>query len=249
MSIVVGQIPYPAAVGAANAPIADPIEMGMIAFCGHVLKSALDPYLATQDAPGIRDAAPLENRFTQSPRDIYIGRKAPALFVYWSGTTSTDRLSIIQDVQYRTFTFQWMFERIGGLEGVNQYSGLLAHANAALQIGFSNYGEDAFALGSYAAGSDLREMLNIVGLSFKCTSGFLKELPAASLRSQGTTVAATRAAEGGIQYGYPALQGTITTAEIIGLRGTSVPFTQPGNGQLTISNEGVPVLYRFIPIP
>lgn len=218
----VGPLPLPAAVGAPDAPIGDPTEEAILDYCAFWIKWALDAKIATMTVPGLvtpGDMVPVANRYTQAPNALLMARKLPALFVWWDGKSTKQRVSTVKTCREREFSFMYVFERLRNVDQLNTYSGLMPTVGAALSRAFDRLAHPAYALAGsgFAPGTDIRIMFGLRGVEYLGDQeGFLKELPQQSQRTVATAAnPSTSSAQGGIQQGYPSLQARVRVWEVI----------------------------------
>lgn len=242
----VGLVPLPTPAGAQDAPFADATETALLDYCAFWIKWSLDQKIATMTFPGIdagRDMVPAANRYTQAPNSLLMARKLPALFLWWDGKSTKQRISTVKTCRERDFTLLYVFERLINIDQLNTYSGLTATIGAALSRAFDRLAHPAYALAGsgFAPGTDIRIMFNLRGVEYLGDQdGFLKELPQQSSRTVATAANhSTSSAQGGIQKGYPSLSAKIRVWELIGQDSLSDPADATKDMKISI-NVGDP---------
>ena len=254
----VGPLAIPAPVDAANAPFAEPTTENLLAYIRFWMKWGLDDKIATMTAPAVTDAVPIANAYTSSPSNMYLSRQLPALFVYWTGKSKTERYSISRTMRIRDFAVLYVWERVKNPDGVALWSGLTSTVDALLARAFDRLAHPAFTIdGSHPVGQDIRDMFRWMGVEYMGGSdGFLQELPTAATRQLATAAgkAGANKAQGGIQSGYPAFNGIVRVWEEIGVDTMLDPDDVNRDIAVTVSGgdgaaDVVPMLERILTPP
>jgi hypothetical protein len=230
----IGATELPLTAGTANAPIAEPLLNLLLAYCGHWIKTSVDPQLSLLEGPSVAagvavavtDACPEATRYPHAPGSWWMRDPAllgdeetgdgavPALYI-WERSCKVTRYSLVYDMQERNLGVFYVFPECRGLDGQRARAGLLSAINKALLRASQRNSHPTFtyqgtAYPNVPITSIIAERGRLAWELTESAIGFEVPIPSANAAPGGT------AAGGYSQYGFPALHGTIMTKERIG---------------------------------
>ncbi len=231
VSTTVAGVALPLAAATISDATNDPTIDLMLAYVGHWLREMLDARLAVQ-VPTSSNACPPTQRHPWDPRDVWAAMAKPALFIWQHGASRITHETSVYDRRERTLGLFYVFDEMHLPSGLTPRAGLMSTADAILARAFDRMSHPTFSYGSYAAGRNIRAMLDgdLSSLAVRYDGGevgFMAEIPGESAR-QGMS------ADGRVQRGFPCLRGTLTVWERVGLDTSSYETDAAGDVDVTI---------------
>lgn len=231
VATTVGGLSLPLAAGVLADATNDPTIDLMLAYVGHWLREMLDARLAVQ-TPTAANACPSTSRFPWDPRDVWPRMTKPALFIWQQGRSRITHETSVYDRRERTLGLFYVFDELQMPDGMTPRAGLMAAADAVLARAFDRMSHPTFSHGSYAAGRNVRAMLDgdLSSLAVRYDGaevGFMAEVPGDGMR-QGMN------ADGRVQRGFPCLRGTLTVWERVRLDTLDYETDAAGDVDVTI---------------
>lgn len=215
----VGPLELPLDPGPINTAIDDPVVTGLLDYLAFWLRASLNAKLANLHGTS-GDAAPVKNRFPWDPATYFVrGRQDgaaspfPALYVWWTGKSTTVPYSILKEARMRTIGVCWIFDELTLPGALEDRHGLRAAVDAVISTAISLGHHPAYGLNGARPGSPLAVSLNLCAHGMRYdggTQGLMAAIPGTGAANAG--LAAGRDT-GHVVRAYPTLQGMIQVWE------------------------------------
>lgn len=192
-------------------PVLDPAAVGLAKFLAFWIRYGLRTKLQEPNE-NIPDPLPVENVFPFDPKDNWVRRPTPALYLWWTGESEGVELTLVREFRRRTLRLFYVAgEQAVTPNGGRVYSGLPAAVDAILHKASAIGYHPDYAPDGFRRGTTIAEALRL--LSWKYSKGkpdFAQQVP---------NISAVPGGPGGghAVRGYPVLFGNITVAEEIDL--------------------------------
>lgn len=224
----------PVPTGDVDSVIDDPTVVGLLDFAGYMIKWALDSRLAQLHGPtsgaAVTDACPVANRYPFNPETTHVRLPKPALFMWWDGTSQTTQWTMIYGRRVRQIKALYMFAETVLPGGMRARNGIPAIVDAVFAKIANERWHPSYGYDGDPAGTPIVQSLDLMDLGYNGgTAGMMFEVPG------NTTVADQGKTGGQIQRGFPALTGTFTVWERVGVSTPEVPGDVQGDTLTTIA--------------
>jgi hypothetical protein len=133
VSDIGGALTLPIPAGTPGQRLADPAIDALLEWCAHWLTESLDARLANLVGTSAT-ALPTANRFAfdpLDPRGHHVRLPIPALFIWWTGRSRIERLTIVKEYRYRELSALYVFDDLPQLAEHERRAGLMAAVDAA----------------------------------------------------------------------------------------------------------------------
>lgn len=240
MTSYLGAAELPVPAGVVGTAFADPMVSALLDFLGHCIKAAVDTRLnqiRTGDA-AILDACPEANRHDYDPRQSFVRKPTPALYIWWGGRSKNVEHSTIRNRRERDLNLLYVCPPVLYPDGGPVFAGLPGAVDAAILEGSDRGYHPTYGYQGDPAGTVLVRSLAPAGtLGWEYTGGqigILEPIPRKRRNADPNHQ----------EDAFPALQGTLRVYE---LRTDSLADVEElGDGQITISSDGVPYFTRVL---
>lgn len=205
----VGGLTLPVPVPGVNQAFMDPAVTGIARYLGWSLRNDLNAKLGSMSNVG-DDACPEANVYAWDPQTHFVRRSFPALYLWWTGESKTERETILYMKRTRTLSVAYFYEEVVAPGGVAARSGVLAAVDASLAKASDRGQHPDYAPVGYAAGTSIRAALGLRDWAYEGGQkvSFEAETPPQSPQLGGSP-------EGYVSRGYPTLLGRLRVVERI----------------------------------
>jgi hypothetical protein len=159
-------------------PVLDPTVVGLAKFLAFWIRYGLSTKLQEPNE-NIADPLPAENVFPYDPKDNWVRKSTPALYLWWSGESEPVELTIVRTLRRRTLRLFYVAgEQSVTPNGGRVYSGLPAAVDAILlKASFSGYHPD-YAPDGFPRGTAIHEALRLLSWKYgKGKADFAQAVP------------------------------------------------------------------------
>lgn len=259
----IGLLTLPIANSGTNTAIEDPTLLGLLDFCGFLIKDALDAKLTEQGGPvtsaAITDACPVAYRFPWDPGDNFMrphnvgGSMVVPLPGLWaweeSASWSKEGSTLMADAIEREIHILYVFPQLSTPDGIQARHGLMSAIGKSFARAASRGLHRDYAYGDDPPGTPIWRSLNLTDFQFvKGAAGRLAQTPTAASQQGGRG-----GAEGYVHRFFPSYKATFSVVEAITPLLVSDDNTQT-DGTLTLAvddgtSDPLDVLERTIISP
>lgn len=213
---VVATQSLPVPTGTADGYLHDPTVVGLLDFAGYMIKWALDTRMAQLHGPTngavIADACPTANRYPYNPETTHVRLPKPALFMWWDGPSRVTQWTTIYARRERQIKALYMFAETVLPAGMKARNGIPAVVDAVFAKIANERRHPLYGYDGAPAGTTILQSLDLMHILYDGgVQGMMFEVPG------NTTVADQGKTGGQVQRGYPALTGTFTVWERVGV--------------------------------
>ncbi|MGK3981315.1 hypothetical protein WMF38_57490 [Sorangium sp. So ce118] len=192
-------------------PVLDPAAVGLGKFLAFWIRYGLKTKLQEPNE-NIPDPLPAENVFPFDPKDNWVRRATPALYLWWNGESQHIKLTMIRELRRRTLRLFYVAgEQAVTPNGGRVYSGLPAAVDAILHKASAIGYHPDYAPDGFGRGTPIAEAMRLLSWEYdKGKADFAQEVPNVSPVPGGP-------GGGHVVRGYPVLFGNVVINEEIDL--------------------------------